>query len=240
MIQENPAAKLYSLLENAQRMGNTRCRTVWANTFDIDESDTSALLSKYNSLLELYFSTKKLIKENARLDNDKNNSYINAIGQALGLFSLSGNTGQFSSLLTPEVMLALHYISENISLVYDLPDSVANEDEMKEILADIETLISNITDSQLPPDVKQILVKNLFMIKESLHSYFITGIEGVKESLERTIGSVIMNGPVLAPEAGNENVKSFYKVMIKLNEIISTINGAKELVAPLAKIFLND
>jgi hypothetical protein len=240
MIQENPAAKLYSLLENAQRKGNDQCRTVWATVFDIDKSDTSALFSKYHSLLELYFSTKRLIKENDRLNNDRNNKYMNIIGQALGSFSLTNSNSQFSGLLTSEVMTALHYISENISLVYDLPDSVANEDEMKEILVDIETLISNITNSQLPPDVKQILVKNLFMIKESLHSYFITGIEGIRESLERTIGSVIMNNTVIAPEAANENVKGFYQIMIKVNEIVSTINGAKELIAPLAKIFLNE
>lgn len=240
MIQENPATKLYSILEKAKKMGNNDTRTVWANAFDVDRSDTAALFSNYNSLFELYFSTKKLIEENDRLNNTKNIQYLDIIGQALGSFNLTGNTMNFRDRLTPEVLLALHYIAENISLAYNLPNSVASDEELKEILEDVEALISNITDSHLPADVKQILVKNLFMMKESLHSYFITGIEGVRESLERTIGSVVMNNQVIAPEAADENVKGFYKVMLRFNEIVSTINGAKELVAPLSKIFLNE
>lgn len=240
MNQENPAAKLYSLIEKAQRLGIENTRTVWANVLEVDRQNTSALLNKYSSLIDLYYSTNKLIQNNDRLNNERNMRYMNLIGYALGALDLQSDNRQFLDTLTSEVMTALYYISENISLAYNLPDSVAKEDEIKEILEDIEALISNITDSELPADVKQILVKNLFMMKESLHSYFITGIEGVRESLERTIGSVVMNNQVIAPEAADENVKGFYKVMLRFNEIVSTINGAKELVAPLSKIFLNE
>jgi hypothetical protein len=239
MLQENPAAKLHTLLDSAKKKGNQNFRFTWANVFDIEQNDTSALLEKYNSLLNLYFSTKKIITENERLNNEKNIKYINLIGQALGLINFNNNTSQFISILTPEVMTALYYLSENISFIYDLPDSLISDDQLKEILEEVEELIFNITDSNLPPDVKQILVNNLYNIKESLHSYFITGIDGVRESLERSIGSTVMNNQVIAPEVENENVKGFFNVMLKINEIVSTLNGAKELIAPLTKFFLN-
>lgn len=240
MIQENPAAKLYPLLKEAKNMGDADCKNVWSTVFHIDESDISGLLKNYNSMLELYLSTKKLIEEDDRLNNERNLKYIDTIGMALSSFSLNRRNNTFVNLLTPEVMLALEYISENISFAYNLSTSLIDEDKIRSILEEIETLISKITESELPSDVKVLLVKNLFIMKESLHNYFITGIEGVRDSLERTIGSVIINGSVIAPESDNEDVKGFYKIMMKFNEIVSTVNGAKELIAPLAKIFLNE
>ncbi|PAD70378.1 hypothetical protein CHH83_03385 [Bacillus sp. 7586-K] len=55
-----------------------------------------------------------------------------------------------------------------------------------------------------------------------IHSYFITEIVGVRESLERTIGSVGMNNQIIASESTDENVKGFHKIMLKVNEVVST------------------
>jgi hypothetical protein len=241
MVPENPAKKLYSILESISKISsNVGFLDAWAHVFNLEKSNTTEILQKYSSLLELYLSTKTVIENHQRLNTEKNLRYINHIGNGLSNINTSSSIAHLSGHLSGEVMTALYYLSENISFIYDVNAEIISNDQIEEIMNELDELITSITSSDLPVDVKKILTKNLNVIRESLQDYYISGINGVRTALEQSLGSLILNNQVIIPEVEDENVKGVFKVMNRLNEFFSTVNGAKELVAPLTKIFLGE
>jgi hypothetical protein len=133
MSKENPASRLHELLESANKYHpGTPFRNVWSKVFDVEPTDTSSLLLRYNKLLELYFSTKEYILSNPRLNNDRNIGFIDKIGQAVAFIDINGTNVNFRNTLDSETLTALHYLAENISLVYDLEASVISPDQISE------------------------------------------------------------------------------------------------------------
>ncbi|MDP1419247.1 hypothetical protein Q8G35_12580 [Peribacillus simplex] len=241
MRKENPASKLHNLLEIAYKFQTTSTfRTVWSNVYDIEPSDTSAMLLRYNEMLQLFFSTKDYIETTPRLNTERNMVFINKIGHVLAFIDFNSSISQFKQSLDYETLTALYYLAENISLVHDLEDSIISDEQINELIEEVDTLISHITESDLSKGVKEILVKNLHNIRESLHRYFISGIEGVQTALEQSLGSLIMNNQDIRPEVEDENVRGVFKFMGRLNEIISTANGVKDFIAPITKFFINE
>ncbi|MFH0070527.1 hypothetical protein [Peribacillus sp. NPDC056705] len=239
MVKENPASRLYNLLELADKNSpDTTFRVAWAKVFKVEPADTPALLHRYSNMLDLYVLTKNYILETPRLSNDRNLAFINKIGDSINHISLNGNISNFKNNLNSEALTALYYLSDNISLIHNLEDSIVTDDQISELIKEVDTLISHITVSDLTTDIKQILVKNLHIIRESLHCYFILGIEGVQTALEQSLGSLIMHNQDIRPEVEDENVKGVFKFMSRLNEIISIANGVKDLIAPITQFLL--
>ena len=240
MTQENVASKLHKILSQTKKYPETKqFRDVWSEIFSIPRTDTSEMIKRYASVIDLYKETLKLIEDHPKLNNDTNKKFLEYVGLSLGTLNINTNMGQFHGYLTSEVMTALHFISENISFVYHLEDSLLTEELVNELMSDIKDLIDKITFSDLPIEVKKLLVQNLNVINNSLHSYFITGIDGVTESLGQAIGTLFINRQAITPEIiEDDNVTGVFKFMGRLNEIISTISGAKELAAPIITYFL--
>jgi hypothetical protein len=118
-------------------------------------------------------------------------------------------------------------------------NDVIDTEQLDQLVNDVDELIYSIGDSELPVDIKVILVKNLNKIRESLQFYRISGIEGVRVALEQSIGSVLMNHSEILKEKEDENVRNVFGLFGKLNDFFSSINGAKDLLGPVIKIFLD-
>ena len=135
-------------------------------------------------------------------------------------------------------MTALSYLSDSIAFVYEINGNNINNEEINSLVEEVDNLINSITESNLPEDVKTLLFKNLTKIRNSLFYYKISGIEGVRTSLEQTIGSLLIENQTISPVVENENVKGLFSFIDKLNNLFSTLNSAKDFIAPIAKLFL--
>jgi hypothetical protein len=244
LLTENPALRLHFLLEQTYFKNvnnpNESFRSAWAKTFNIDERNTAGFLEQFGNLFNLYMETRKCILDNDRLNNQKNSEYLARIGRSVSLINLEGTMAQFVNSINPEILTALYYMSESLSFAYSFTQNdVIDTEQLDQLVNDVDELIYNIGDSGLPVDVKVILVKNLNKIRESLQFYRISGIEGVRVALEQSIGSVLMNHSEILKENEDENVRNVFGLFGKLNDFFSSINGAKDLLGPVIKIFLD-
>lgn len=239
---ENPAMKLHSLLEKAydQSKGvmGTPFKNVWCNVFEIDNSNTSALLASLNSMFDLFFKTKTYIESNNRLNTERNKRFLNNIEAAIGFINFEGSMDTFNRHINNEILTALYYIGESISFVYDLQDNQLDNEQISELIKEIDILKDNISQSPLADDVILLLVKNLNLIRDSLFSYKISGIEGVRTALEQTVGSLFLNNKIVQPEAENEHVRDVFNIIDKVNNLLNTGTALKELLAPFTHFFL--
>ncbi|EEM02477.1 hypothetical protein [Bacillus pseudomycoides] len=240
---ENPAYKLHNLLEKAYKEceaydSTPKFRSTWAKVFEINPDDTSALLTSVNSLLSLFLTTQEYIKNNDKLNNDRNLKFLKRIEQSLSSLNIDGTMSTFKSYMNSETLTALSFISEHMSFVYDFHESVINAEEIGNLVSEIDKLVENITLSDLPEDIKSLLFKNLHTIRSSLISYKISGIDGMKTALEQTIGSLFMNNEVITPVAQDDNVKGIFNIIDKVNSILSTGVAAKDLIGPIFSLLL--
>jgi hypothetical protein len=243
MYIENPAHKLHNLLEKAYKMSSESLtdfsspsyRDTWAKVFNIEKSDTSALLTSIHYLLDLFLKTKNIIQSNECLNTEKNNKFLTYIENALLEINLNGTMKHFRDNINNEILTALYYMAENISFVYNINEKEIDEKEINSLLQEIDELTSNLIASSLPEDVKAILLKNLNLIRKSLMSYKTLGIEGIRKSLEQTIGSIILNGNIIKEEQENENVEHMFKIISRISSLITVGRAVKEYLPPVIR-----
>ncbi|MCU4979624.1 hypothetical protein OB987_18525 [Bacillus cereus] len=125
-----------------------------------------------------------------------------------------------------------------MNFVYSLNESTINSEEINSLIKDVDTLLENIINSDLPEDVAALLIKNLNSIRESLISYKVSGIEGMKTALEQTIGSLFINNEIITPVAQDENIKGVFNIIDKMNTVLSTGVAVKDLVGPIMGLLL--
>ncbi|MDG1570096.1 MULTISPECIES: hypothetical protein [Bacillus cereus group] len=241
---ENPASKLHTLLNEAYNdcrkasSHNTSYRETWAKVFGIDPDDRTALLSSMNSTFQLFLTTKDYILKHDRLNNERNLKFLSNIENALSSMNFEGDMSRFKTYMDSETLTALSFISDHMGFIYDLHESKIDAEEITDLITEINNLVENITSSNLPGDVKSLLFKNLDLIRASLISYKISGVEGMKTALEQTIGSLFMNNEVITPVAQDENVKGIFNIIDKMNTVLSTGVAVKDLVGPIIGLLL--
>ncbi|WP_367899798.1 hypothetical protein [Bacillus pseudomycoides] len=239
---ENPAHKLHILLDEAyndcKNTSNTSFKKTWSKVFRIAPNDTSALMTSMSSMLNLFLTTKEYVKKNDRLNNNKNLKFLTKIEIALSSMNFEGSMEHFKHHIDNETLTALSYIGESMYFIYDLHESQINGEEIRDLIHEIDNLIENITNSNLPENVKTLLFNNLNSIRTSLITYKISGVEGMQTALEQTIGSLFINNEAITPVAQDENVKGIFNIIDKMNTLLSTGVAAKDLIGPLFGLLL--
>ncbi|PFE03799.1 hypothetical protein CN288_12540 [Bacillus sp. AFS023182] len=242
---ENPALKLHVLLRQARHYctnnnGNhTPFRNTWSTVFQVDAEDISSLINSMHSMLSLVASTREYIEKNEKLYNEKNLNFLNRIESALSPMNFEGNMNHFLNYIDNETLTALSYMGDNMNFVYDFQEDPIDEEEINNLIDEINNLIDSITYSTLPEDVKSLLFNNLNSIRTSLFNYRISGIEGMKTALGQTIGSLFINNEAISPVVEDENVKGVFKIVDRMNSILSIGVAAKDLIGPVVGFLLN-
>ncbi|MDC7762459.1 hypothetical protein POL82_03130 [Priestia aryabhattai] len=242
MNYHNPATSLHELLEKASEKASslTNFRETWSEVFELEPDDNCNLIKKYSILIDLYEKTRFYVEasNNTSLKNDKNLMFLDQIDKGLNHVNFNGNMSHFNTHITSETLLALGYIAQFISIIYEVDDSKLTKEDINSLLSEIELLNNNLQDSSLPTDIINIICKNLDLIRASLVQYRYYGIEGLRDALEKSIGSFVMHEEQIIAEGENETVKGVFNLIIKLKTLFETANVGKELIAPVLKHFL--
>ncbi|EDX70168.1 hypothetical protein BC059799_1144 [Bacillus cereus NVH0597-99] len=244
---ENPASKLHTLLSEVY----TECartsdfsgpyapyKETWANVFGIDPDDRTALLASMNSTFQLFLTTKQSVLSHELLNNERNLKFLSNIENALSSMNFEGSMKKFETHMNSETLTALSFISDHMNFIYKFHESKLDSEEINKLINEIDNLVENITSSNLPEDVKTILFKNLDAIRHSLITYKFSGIEGMKDALGQTIGSMFVNNEVITPVAQDENVRGVFNIIDKMNTILSTGVSIKDLLGPIMGLLL--
>lgn len=233
---ENPALKLHSILINiCSHDINTNTQEAFFSAFNINNGNFIELTACLNNLQNLLNETKLLIEQHERLNTSKNEIFLLNIKTALENVNFRHNLSGFKSLLNNETLTALSYIAETINFTYTFSDSNITTASIDELQSDIEELIKSISQSELPPEAKTLLINNLYSIKAALHQYILFGEQELKKALEKTIGSIFVNNKTLSEVSDNSNVSSFFGIIDKLNSVLELGSSINDKVLPFVK-----
>lgn len=236
----NPAFSLHVLLEKTYRTSNTYSDydTTWMNIFEIttdDENKTNAkiaLMESISSMLQLFVETKNLVEQNSKLNNEKNQKHLSTIGNAIYNINLQGSMAHFHETINEESLTALSYIADSIGFIYDLNEATIDSEGADTLIAEVDDLITSISESNLPKEAKFILIKNLNNILEALYKYKFLGADALKDALEQSLGSLILNKQTLSEVSNESSFSRFFNVLEHLNTLVSVGTSVKEIALP--------
>ncbi|WP_273836279.1 hypothetical protein [Guptibacillus sedimenti] len=238
MINENPFVRLHSILSKSSTKvhPNKSLRNLWADTFDVNSDDINLILIKHVELFRLYDEAKDILDSHEKLDTERNQNYLRKVLTLLKVANFEAKSELFQRHITQDTLTALYYLAENVSFIYSVENRAINVENIQDLLSDINTLQDNLMNSSLPEDITKIIYRNLSTIKYSLDEYELTGFRGVREALERSIGSIVINKDSLLEVKDSEEFTDFFKIITRLNTLYTGVDNVKKLGSPLLKL----
>jgi len=234
-VKNNPAGRLHDLLSAARNQnGKESARKAWAAVFGIEPDDTGALLKMLADLIDLVHETKTSIQ---RLDDVNHQLHLKPFKKIEALLSqlnLEAGWEHSKAQLDEPTLYGLQFSSDKLSRISGFTQ-IAN-DEISLLRKQLDDLVSSVVDSNLPQDVKFLLLRNLEAIRHALLAYRVRGIEGLQEEVERSLGSVMLHRDEIAASKNKPEERkvweTFFKLVEQLNKVVTLARNSKELAAP--------
>ena len=227
----NSSNRVYNILFEAQKKpDNHKIIDVWTAIFSIKEEDQHKKSFEVSRCLGLLHEEMNNIEESMAELGYSNDLYAPYISRARHVIALHGIMGQWKTLksnLAPEVLLSLKFCSE----ILPNEEETLNKEKLEEILNMVLELEAELDSTDLPQQLKNIIIKSIKQIKEAIYSYNIVGVKAVHEVISNAYGDVVLNEAEFVKAKENKIVIKISQVWRKTieisNDVVKLEKGAK-------------
>lgn len=228
-VKTDPAGRLHDLLESARKQPESkRAREALGAVFDVESKDTESLLRLLADLIMLSQQTKSRIKS---LDDVDHGIYLRPfsnIEKILSTLNLDASWKPYRDLLNEPTIYGLKFCSDKLSRIDQIEK--IDKSQIEAIQEKLESLVNEILNSEVDSSVKELLLRNLEGLRQSLIAYRVRGLEGIEREVEAGLGSLLVNKSKIENAAHEGKAGRLLKAYIKLLEITNkTVATAKNL-----------
>lgn len=183
---DNPAQRLFEILEKAQstKLDDRSTLDVWRELLSAGEP--AVALERLGKVIALPQMILLAIEERHPGTSKHHRHWVSQIITTFAQQGLSSAWSNFRNKLTPELL-------SNVAIAATALDAPGARrkidiDGLSGISETVETLARLVLESELQPDLKRYLVRQVRRMQTALDEYFITGGEPVVELVEATLG----------------------------------------------------
>ncbi len=238
---QNPAQRLYDLLNTAkQQNGRNQFGEIWRAVLELKNSHQGELLIGIADVIQLIETTKSSI---IQLEGINHSILLEKFGNIETVFKDLNLTRAWEDqqrYLDETTMYSLRMCSDALSRRIGYKE--IPKEEIDKLRADVEKLLNNILKSDLNSELKSILIENLETIRRALIGFRINGIDGLRQALEKNIGSVYVNEKlreeIKKAEPDNELIQKFRNILGALAKLVTESMMSVALEAGIKNIFL--
>lgn len=227
MEHDNPADRLLAIILEGKKHGvGERCRDVWQKI--LNTNDESTLLLRLGLTSNLPRQIVNALQEASPKRGPTWNHWYPQIVNAFIVQRLNETWQTFIGTIDKHSIDSLSTAAE--LLEHRSPKSVvepAELDDLKERLTDILKEVRDSTDIDV--DLKKKICKAILEIINAIDQYFITGIDGVSEALERAAGTVNRNADTRQFVKKDGLGKKLMGVLKLVNEKVDSAENIKEI-----------
>ena len=190
-INNNPAGRLKSLLEEGLRKPkNEPIYKIWASLLLVNEDDIPTLLRRLAHVNSLINEIEFQIRTIDDITPEIFLKWTHSVKNALKNLNFSAPWDIFIRKIDREVLYGLEVCSDLLSK--KRPEKVINPQLLSELMEEVDILITQIHESTIDDELRNILLEQLLIIKHALEEYKIRGIKGLESALKQFIGSRII------------------------------------------------
>ena len=241
-VQNNPAGRLYDLLEAARQYpSEEKTKTVWANVLGVPENDTGALLKNIADLIDLVRKAKSSIVRLSDIDHKLYLKPFENIETLLCHLNFETHWENWRNRLDDFTLYGLQFGADRLARSSEF--TPIKDDQLETLRTELDNLISHVLESQLPPDLKKLFLRNLEALRQAWATYRIRGIEGLEQEVERSCGSILLHKEQIRSSPANSAERKlwegFLKLVDRLNKQVTLAKNAKGFGgAPLVEHFM--
>jgi hypothetical protein len=228
----NPAARVYSVLRKVKDTGAKHVIDGFANVFGVSPDEHGEIFRKLG-LLSLELDELSL-----RLQEIGNQHYLDIYLKTLPRLK---KIFAFQNFLIPWDQYRSGYLFEDDLKTLEFcsailsthsPEQVLGEDELKSLLEEVNALWNEVLSSGLEKELKTKILDCLDQIRQAIRDYQILGTAGVERALSTGIVLVVITQH--AKSNDSETLKKFWDFIKKASALIKFA----KLLAPYASRFL--
>ncbi|MBH8579024.1 hypothetical protein [Bisbaumannia pacifica] len=239
MIDEsNPAGRLHKILSQAKRHPDQeKVRDVWAKILGVEPDDvvvTKAVVELYSLSNEI----QSLIKMNDKLNHELYLVSFDSIVRAFFPLNLASSWSSVKKHLSDEALTRLQFCAEQLSTFYS--EDTLSEEDLQQIVEKTELLFDAVFSSSLPDALRLSLLEEVERLRSAISIYKIKGAKGLKEALQGTIGSVVVNQDELKAASGDnpDVIKRLGDLIDKLDLFTARALRIKKILTKPIRYFI--
>lgn len=231
---DNPAGRLYSLMEHAQRLANESTGKQFSVLLNYQIGDQIAAHLRFAAVLS---TIQKVGQTLQALDESAYERFLEARPTLVTFFAdgYANSSGDWNtykrSRLKEADLRTLSFCSMILSR--SAPEVVAKPDNLKALESELEALYQSVLASDLDFEFKTKILDGLFEVKVAIHQYHITGARGIEKavSMVAATGASASQTQPTPENSNNKLVKQFWSFVEHANSIFTFWTNL-ELMAP--------
>lgn len=234
-VQNNPAGRLYDLLEQARQYpSEEKTKTVWAGVFGVPENDTGSLLKNLADLIDLVHKAKSSIVRLTDIDHKLYLKPFENIEALLSHLNFETHWENWRSRLDDFTLYGLQFGADRLARESGI--APIKDEQLEALRKELDDLINHVLESpHLPPDLKKLFLRNLEALRQAWSTYRLRGIEGLEQEIERSCGSILLHKEQIKSAPANSAERKLWEGLLKLvdrlNKLVILARNAKGLGA---------
>ncbi|HMS41593.1 MAG TPA: hypothetical protein PKE69_15280 [Pyrinomonadaceae bacterium] len=222
----NPAYRLYNIAKDGNRVTDTSSMIIWAEVFGVSpkannkfsREEELKIISHVNQSRKLVDEVEEILLTNSEIPHD---IYLRPFEKLKLLFpkpSFLQRQHKHQSTLNETDFTLLELCVRAVDKVYK--EKSVNEDDLKTLLSEIQSLYEQIIDLDINKNLKRILLDMLKIMENAIHEYRIRGVERLGEAVEQLVGIYIFNKETIEKSSAEE-VRKVRNILNKFGSMYS-------------------
>lgn len=232
----NPARRLHSFLTKAkQEKPNIQTGQALANVLSLPRADAAELYRKVAGVLELIDEVSNQLEALPAERREIYKTFVPKIRECFPQnFALTrALNDHFGKLAATDLALLFLAASELDSLSDELE---VFEDELASIAKDTNSLFEKVSESELEPALKVIVLDLLEAIRRTVADYQIRGAKGLERMLAESLGRFAIDKDLVDRESKSEEIVGFWELLRRITMVICAVNQTPQLVEHITQL----
>jgi len=237
MESNNPAKRLYEVLDATRGGGDTPLLMFWAKYLGSSE-DYAGRVRIHFDVVQLVQECRRLIEGLGEVDKPLFLEPLDTIETALEACGTRGSCIQLINNIPDTALTALRFCDEILKRT--MGEQLIEEQDLGNLHSDVESLISRIVDMSLPQEFKTILIDGLEEIRRAIILYRLLGAAGLKRAFESNLVMAARFRDQIENMPGSEDNRDvgrdFFKILSALDSILAAALKGKQLAGTVFKM----
>ncbi|WP_288841728.1 hypothetical protein [uncultured Deefgea sp.] len=234
MIQDNPAARLLSLIENGKKLDlGTNCRVAWQELLNVEDNE-SLLMSRLGKVMELPELTIQALQDNFPSQRDSWTYWSTQVNSGFKAQNINDNWATFINHIDSH---SINYLRSSADLLQTKSSvKILDDETLRDIREKLNTIYLEIAESSLADEVKVYLVRKLRQLISSIDEYKIIGVAALLNSIDSTIGHAYLNPEYKNFLRDTELGKKLLDTLASMANVVTVAVGLPQLTFALAPL----
>lgn len=236
MENKTSAGRLLNIIKEAKSISSqTQCIDAWGKILNTNKSNMPLLFKRLGAVMALPSKIEKIVLNTNGISDTR--AYLNWLGpinQAFMNQNLSSTWDTFSKYIDQHTINYLTITTDMLNL--QSPETNLKDTELEKLKNDFLGIEKEINEAELDIELKNFMLKRIRDILNAIDEYKLNGIEPLMDSLNITIGQIILNNELAVKSSKEDFAKKFWNLIVNTSVMVTLLTGVPQIANNLQSL----